>query len=145
MNASWDGTVTPSGFWLPSADRLYTRNSGGGPNYATFGYGSRVDAVVPAGARVLSAAIYLERIYVGSAHTAGTHVLTGPSGTPAPLHTFPVQPTNGWLTVPVEAAQALADGDAKGLTFYGGAGTVYGSLRRNPGNGRLKVRYEVEA
>lgn len=143
VNASWDGTATPQGFWI-DGPRLYTRNSQGGPNYATFGYGGGVDRVVPPGARVISAAIYLEVLLSGSGHTAGTHTLSGPSGTPSPANTFAVTPRSGWLSVPVAAAQALADGDARGLTFYGGAGTVYGSRGRNPGNGRLRVRYEVE-
>lgn len=144
VNAAWDGTATPQGYWL-HRDQLYTRNTGGGPNYATFGYGSRVDDTVPPGARVVAAAVFLDVISTGSQHTAGTHTLTGPAGVPAPARTFAVTPRDGWHDVGLDAAQAIADGAATGLTFYGGAGTSYGALRRNPGNGRLRIEYETEA
>jgi len=144
VNATWDGTGQPNGYWLDGR-LLYTRNRNGGPNYATMGYGNAVTALGIAPESITEAAVYLSLDKTGSAHQGGTHALSGPGGTPAPGNAFSVQPTNGWLALPLDVAQALAAGDARGLMFYGGAGTVLRGILSNPGNGRLRLRYGVEA
>ena len=143
VNVAWDGSATPAGYWI-TGPRLYTRNVSGGPNYATVGYGDRVTRLGIDPASIVDAAIYLNLDALGSAHTGGTHTLGGRSGVPSPANTFPVQPKSGWLTIPLAAARALADGSASGLTFYGGTGTVLFGVQANPGNGRLRLRYSVE-
>lgn len=143
VNAQWDGTAMPSGSWL-TGDLLYTRNVNGGPNYATMGYGDAITRLGINPDSITDAAVFLARHRVGSAHTGGTHTLGGRSGLPAPADTFAVEPTDGWLTIPLAAARALASGTARGLTFYGGGGTVLRGLRASPGNGRLRLRYSVE-
>lgn len=144
VHAAWDGTGQPNGFWL-NGSLIYTRNRNGGPNYATVGYGGRIAQLGIDADSIISASVYLSLDKVGSQHTGGTHTLSGRSGVPAPLHTFDVKPATGWLTLPLEAVRAIARGDAEGLTFYGGAGTVLRGIQQSPGNLRLRLRYRVEA
>lgn len=143
VHAAWDGTAQPNGFWI--RDRLlYTRNRSGGPNYATWGYGDGVTRLGIDPDSITEAAVFLARERTGSTHEGGTHTLGGRSGVPSPARTFEVAPTDGWLSIPVDAARALVTGEASGLTFYGGTGTVLRGIAASPGNGRLRVRYTVE-